>query len=195
METLEIDSLVFSVTYENYIKNLKQDKSNKTLGQWNIEEDKLDKIKYAYAVLTASNQMIVKKYHVEKMEQSNPEKGFDNPEKYCLVFSKSEDLFVDYPNVVQGRQYAYSHVLDNSERISSGEVEMRLMSSKESKSEGSKSKKLAPTTIEKLIEVKNTLFKDKQMPSVADVPNLEKQVENGQSAEEVLTNYFKSLEK
>ena len=39
MDNLEVDSLVFSVTYENYIKNIKQDKQNKTLGEWLIKDE------------------------------------------------------------------------------------------------------------------------------------------------------------
>ena len=31
MDNLEVDSLVFSVTFENYIKNIKQDKQNKAV--------------------------------------------------------------------------------------------------------------------------------------------------------------------
>ena len=39
MDNLEVDSIVFSVTYENYIKNIKQDKQNKTLGEWLIKDE------------------------------------------------------------------------------------------------------------------------------------------------------------
>ena len=39
MNNLDEDSLVFSVTYENYIKNIKQDKQNKTLGEWLIKDE------------------------------------------------------------------------------------------------------------------------------------------------------------
>ena len=38
MDNLKVDSIVFSVTYENYIKNIKQDKQNKTLGEWLIKD-------------------------------------------------------------------------------------------------------------------------------------------------------------
>ena len=48
MDNLEVDSIVFSVTYENYIKNIKQDKQNKTLGEWLIKDEMIDLLKYSY---------------------------------------------------------------------------------------------------------------------------------------------------
>jgi len=195
MDNLDEDSLVFSVTYENYIKNIKQDKQNKTLGQWSIKDDKINALKYAYVYLVGSNQMVVKKYYIEKFEKSDPSKGYMDPDKKCFIFSKSEDLFVDFPLVVQGRQYVNSSTLDNAQKISPDQVNVRMMNAKESKSEGTKSKVQPLSARDKLVEVKNTLFKDKDFKDFSIISSLEKQVEDGKSAEEVLTNYFDSLNK
>ena len=195
MDNLDEDSLVFSVTYENYIKNIKQDKQNKTLGQWSIKDDKINTLKYAYVYLVGSNQMVVKKYYIEKFEKSDPSKGYMDPDKKCFIFSKSEDLFVDFPLVVQGRQYVNSSTLDNAQKISPDQVNVRMMNAKESKSEGTKSKVKTLSARDKLVEVKNTLFKDKVFKDFSVISSLEKQVEDGKSAEEVLTNYFDSLNK
>ncbi len=195
MDNLDVDSLVFSVTYENYIKNIKQDKQNKTLGEWSIKDDKINTLKYAYVYLVGSNQMVVKKYYIEKFEKSDPSKGYMDPDKKCFIFSKSEDLFVDFPLVVQGRQYVNSSTLDNAQKISPDQVNVRMMNAKESKSEGTKSKVKTLSARDKLVEVKNTLFKDKVFKDFSIISSLEKQVEDGKSAEEVLTNYFDSLNK
>ena len=195
MNNLDEDSLVFSVTYENYIKNIKQDKQNKTLGEWSIKDDKINTLKYAYVYLVGSNQMVVKKYYIEKFEKSDPGKGYMDPDKKCFIFSKSEDLFVDFPLVVQGRQYVNSSTLDNAQKISPDQVNVRMMNAKESKSEGTKSKVKTLSARDKLVEVKNTLFKDKVFKDFSVISSLEKQVEDGKSAEEVLTNYFDSLNK
>jgi len=195
MNNLDEDSLVFSVTYENYIKNIKQDKQNKTLGQWSIKDDKINTLKYAYVYLVGSNQMVVKKYYIEKFEKSDPSKGYMDPDKKCFIFSKSEDLFVDFPLVVQGRQYVNSSTLDNAQRISPDQVNIRMMNAKDSKSEGTKSKVQPLSARDKLVEVKNSLFKDKVLKDFSVISSLEKQVEDGKSAEEVLTNYFDSLNK
>ena len=195
MNNLDEDSLVFSVTYENYIKNIKQDKQNKTLGEWSIKDDKINTLKYAYVYLVGSNQMVVKKYYIEKFEKSDPSKGYMEPDKKCFIFSKSEDLFVDFPLVVQGRQYVNSSTLDNAQKISPDQVNVRMMNAKESKSEGTKSKVKTLSARDKLVEVKNTLFKDKDFKDFSVISSLEKQVEDGKSAEEVLTNYFDSLNK
>ncbi len=195
MDNLVEDSLVFSVTYENYIKNIKQDKQNKTLGEWSIKDDKINTLKYAYVYLVGSNQMVVKKYYIEKFEKSDPSKGYMDPDKKCFIFSKSDDLFVDFPLVVQGRQYVNSSTLDNAQKISTDQVNIRMMNAKESKSEGTKSKVKTLSARDKLVEVKNTLFKDKVFKDFSVISSLEKQVEDGKSAEEVLTNYFDSLNK
>ena len=195
MDNLDEDSLVFSVTYENYIKNIKQDKQNKTLGQWSIKDDKINTLKYAYVYLVGSNQMVVKKYYIEKFEKSDPSKGYMDPDKKCFIFSKSEDLFVDFPLVVQGRQYVNSSTLDNAQKILPDQVNVRMMNAKESKSEGTKSKVKTLSARDKLVEVKNSLFKDKVFKDFSIIPSLEKQVDDGKSAEEVLKSYFNSFDK
>ena len=195
MDNLDEDSLVFSVTYENYIKNIKQDKQNKTLGEWSIKDDKINTLKYAYVYLVGSNQMVVKKYYIEKFEKSDSSKGYMDPDKKCFIFSKSEDLFVDFPLVVQGRQYVNSSTLDNAQKISPDQVNIRMMNAKDSKSEGTKSKAQPLSARDKLVEVKNSLFKDKVFKDFSVIPSLEKQVDDGKSAEEVLKNYFNSLDK
>ena len=43
------NSLIFSVTYENYMNNILNDKENKSLGQWKIDPEMIDQLKYAYA--------------------------------------------------------------------------------------------------------------------------------------------------
>ena len=90
------DALVFSVTYSNYIKNIKTDKENKTQGHWDIHSDNFSKIKYAYAYLKGSSKMIVKKYHIEKFEYAKKEKGYEKDWKVCFVFSKFS--FFTYSN-------------------------------------------------------------------------------------------------
>ena len=62
------NSLIFSVTYKNYMNNVLNDKENKSLGQWEIIPEMIDQLKYAYAYLTNSNQMVVKKYEIERFE-------------------------------------------------------------------------------------------------------------------------------
>ena len=190
METKLVDSLVFSVTYENYMKNIKQDKSNKLLGQWSIKDELVPDLKYAYAYLTASDKLIVKKFHVERFERSK-----DDEKKWCFIFTKSEDLFVDYTGeVVQGRQYIHSNVLDNADKISSDQVAVRMMQSKEGSGEGNTTKTKQLTTIEQLVKVKNEKFKDREFKDFKLISVFEKEVEQGKSAEEVLTNYFNSLD-
>ena len=79
---MNLDSLIFSVTYENYQKNILKDKENKTLGQWQLSDKIVEKLKYAYVYLKDSSGMIVKKYTIEKFEKSSLSKGYDNSEKY-----------------------------------------------------------------------------------------------------------------
>ena len=108
------NSLIFSVTYENYINNVLNDKENKTLGQWKITPEMVEQLKYAYAYLTNSNQMIVKKYEIEFFEHGNEEKGYNNNEdKYCFVFKNTEDVFFEYPySAVQGLHYRNNDEMD-----------------------------------------------------------------------------------
>ncbi len=61
-----------------------------------------------------------------------------------------------------------------------------MMNAKDSKSEGAKSKAQPLSARDKLVEVKNSLFKDKVFKDFSVIPSLEKQVDDGKSAEEVL---------
>ncbi len=56
---MNLDSLIFSVTYENYQKNILKDKENKTLGQWQLSDKIVEKLKYAYVypLLTIDRKM------------------------------------------------------------------------------------------------------------------------------------------
>ncbi len=38
MNNSNLNSLIFSVTYENYIKNISIDKPDKKLGKWSLSE-------------------------------------------------------------------------------------------------------------------------------------------------------------
>jgi len=204
------DALVFSVTYSNYIKNIKTDKENKTQGHWDIHSDNFSKIKYAYAYLKGSSKMIVKKYHIEKFEYAKKEKGYEKDWKVCFVFSKSEDVFFEYPydTVVQGRQYRSSQTMDNSPRLEQGDVEVRLKQSENTpdtdystkvtktgeKKSGRKRKGHILSPRDKLVSVYTEKFKHKKFSDFTKLQELEKQVEEGQEPETVLTNYFNSLD-
>ena len=77
---------------------------------------------------------------------------------------------MDFPLVVQGRQYVNSSTLDNAQKISPDQVNVRMMNAKESKSEGTKSKVQPLSARDKLVEVKNTLFKDKDFKDFSIIP-------------------------
>ena len=79
---------MFSVTYENYEKNILKDKENKTLGAWSISYEMTQELKYAYVYLKNSEKMIVKKYEIERFERSNVSKGYKDEDKQCFIFKK-----------------------------------------------------------------------------------------------------------
>ena len=58
------NSLMYSVTCENYQKNILNDKENKTQGSWLISQDMTQELKYAYVYLKNSEKMTVKKYPI-----------------------------------------------------------------------------------------------------------------------------------
>ncbi|MBT4062839.1 MAG: hypothetical protein HOE70_02255 [Flavobacteriaceae bacterium] len=91
----DIDSFIWSTTYERYERNIKKDREDKRLGQWNLHKDKIKNLKYSYVYLKDSGNLIVKKYKIEKFEKSGFDKDFNDPKKWCFIFSKSEDFFVD----------------------------------------------------------------------------------------------------
>jgi len=124
-ENKDIDSFIWSTTYERYERNIKKDREDKRLGQWNLHEDKIKNLKYSYVYLKDSGNLIVKKYKIEKFEKSGFDKDFNDPEKWCFIFSESEDFFVDHPTVVQGRQYGSSLEIDNFKKPSKEEVDQK----------------------------------------------------------------------
>ena len=121
------NSLMYSVTYENYQKNILDDKENKTQGSWLISQDMTQELKYAYVYLKNSEKMIVKKYHIEHFERNDTSKGYDDEGKQCFVFSKSEDAFFEYPHdIIQGRHYRNNEDMDSLTKLSESEIERRL---------------------------------------------------------------------
>ena len=204
------DALVYSVTYTNYINNIKNDKEDKTQGHWNIDPENFSKLKYAYVYLKGSMKMIVKKYHIQRFEYAKKEKGYRFPDRVCFIFSKSEDVFFEYPydSSVQGRQYRSSQTMDNSPRLEQGDVEVRLKQSENTpdtdystkvtktgeKKSGRKRKGHILSPRDKLVSVYNEKFKHKKFSDFTKLQELEKQVEEGQEPETVLTNYFNSLD-
>ena len=128
------NSLVYSVTYENYQNKIYHDKENKTQGNWNIHKDKVDELKFAYVYLKNSDKMIVKKYTVKHFERNDVSKGYDDIDKQCFVFEDSEDVFFEYPyGVIQGRHYRSDLDLDLVPRLSKEEIELRLTKSRNAK--------------------------------------------------------------
>ena len=171
--------------------------------------ENFNKLKFAYVYLKGSSKMIVKKYHIEKFEYANKEKGYDKDWRVCFVFSKSEDVFFEYPydSSVQGRQYRSSQTMDNSPRLEQGDVEVRLKQSEntpdtdystkvtktgEKKSGRRKGHILSPR--DKLVSVYTEKFKHKKFSDFTKLQELEKQVEEGQEPETVLNNYFNSID-
>ena len=199
------DSFVFSVTYSNYIKNIKNDKEDRTQGHWNIDANNFSKLKYAYAYLVGSKKMIVKKFHIQRFEYAKKEKGYPNQDKVCFIFSKSEDVFFEYPFdiQVQGHHYRSSKIMDNSPMLEQADIDERLKQSEntpeveykpKSKTTARRIKKHNLTPREKLVSVYTEKFKHKKFNDFSKITELEKQVEQGQEAETVLTNYFNSLD-
>ena len=89
MNNIPVDSIVFSVTYENYIKHIQNDKPEKKVGEWYIEDHKINLLKFGYTYLKDSDQMIVKKHYIDSFEKQSDG-------KYCFYFSKSEDIFLSF---------------------------------------------------------------------------------------------------
>ena len=196
------NSLIFSVTYENYMKHILNDKENKTLGQWKIIPEMTEQLKYAYAYLTNSNQMIVKKYEIQSFEYGNEEKGYNTKEdKYCFVFKNSEDVFFEYPySTVQGRHYRNNDEMDVLPKIERGEAESRL--------EASRISNINNNTITKKSGIKNDAqirltnvwqeeFSDRTRPPVEIATKMISSVEEDpeQDLSALLTEYYVKLDK
>ena len=189
MNNIPVDSIVFSVTYENYIKYILKDKPEKKVGEWNVGDHMIDLIKFGYTYLKDSDQMIVKKYYIDSFEKQSDG-------KYCFYFSKSEDIFFEYPySRVQARHYRNSIDLEKCDRLSENEIKMRLEKSKNIKSEASTSKKLKKSGIlepvkEELTKIRNEKFKDQPLPTAEQARKLIERVENGEDADAVVTEFY-----
>ena len=192
-EDKNLDSFIWSSTYERYEKNILKDKQDKKLGQWNLDEDKINNLKYSYVFLKDTGGLIVKKYTIEKFEKSGFDKDFKDPNKWCFTFSESEDFFVEYPKVVQGRQYGSSLELDNLKKLSDNEVKNRLNQSKNiNSSEGKQKPKTSgvkSSIRNKLSEAWQKIHKDKKLPKAQIVSEWVKRCEKGEDPETVVKSY------
>ena len=188
MNSIPVDSIVFSVTYENYIKYILKDKPEKKMGEWTMRDHMTNHIKFAYTYLKDSDQMIVKKHYIDRFEKLDDG-------KYFFYFSKSEDIFFEYPHsTVQGRHYRNSIDLDRCDKLSENEMKNRLEKSKNIKSEASTSKTktsgiLEPTK-EELTKIRNEKFKDQPLPTAEQDRKLIERVEDGEDADAVVTEFY-----
>ena len=194
------NSLIFSVTYENYMNNILNDKENKSLGQWKIDPEMIDQLKYAYAYLTNSNQMIVKRYEIDHFEYESVEKGYDQKDKYCLIFNKSEDVFFEYPySPVQGRHYGNDEELHALPRIDKSEADNRLKASRTSTSNNAKTKKAGVKNDAQtgLNNIWKEEFSDRKLPPVEDAKKMIASAEEDpeQDLSALLTEYYVKLDK
>jgi hypothetical protein len=207
------DSLVFSVHWDNYQNNILHDKSDRTLGAWEITLEKQKDLKYAYVFLKNSEKTIVKKYEIEKFEQAQLEKGFNRDWTYCLIFKKSEDVFFEYPySHVQARHYRNSEELDSLPRLNEEEIKRRLEKSKNtpftsyhsdtarkqrvrlSRSDRpSRIKQIKETSKDKLHKAWFEKFNFRKLKDIKDATILLQKVELGADPEQVLTEYFQSF--
>ena len=199
MSVMAIDSLIYSVTYENYQKNIFQDKINKTQGAWKISYQMLHHLQYAYVYLKDSDGMIVKRYEIDKFEKADPSKGYEKQDTYCFIFKSSKDVFFEYPySRVQARHYRLSSELDNLPSLNESEIGSRLNKSKNIDSEPSRKSKgsgvLEPAK-EQLVKIRNEKFNDRPMPSAEIARGLITRVEAGEDADAVLSEYYFSLDK
>jgi hypothetical protein len=208
-----IDSVIFSVTYDNYQKNIKNDREHRTVGEWAIVPGNFQKIKYGYTYLKGSDKMVVKKFHIQNFEYSKKEKGFNTDWKVCFVFSHSEDMFFEFPyNPVQSRQYVSSSVLDGLPRLLQDEINRRLDKSRltpvveyttisrppRQRKFGDRpirSRKVIETTREKIFKVYQEKFSNHKNVNFRDVNTLIQKVDSGSDIEFVLNEYFASKEK
>ncbi|MCH1612133.1 MAG: hypothetical protein L7S72_02445 [Flavobacteriales bacterium] len=211
---MEEDAFIFSCDWVNYQNNILIDKENKTVGAWNLDRNKLSYLKYAYAYLTNSDKTVVKKFHIEQFETAKKEKDYHDATKLCFIFSKSEDVFFEWNrDPVQAPRYVKSSEMDNLPRMSDEQKKVNLLKSEKTpkvhyydeerqrekrerkpRSSNPRKRNKQLTTIEQLVKVKNEKFKDREFKDFKLIPVFEKEVEQGKSAEEVLTNYFNSLD-
>ena len=189
MNNIPVDSIVFSVTYENYIKYILKDNPEKKMGEWNMSGHMTNLIKFAYTYLKDSDQMIVKKYYIDSFEKQGDG-------KYCFYFSKSEEIFFEYPHSrVQARHYRNSIDLEKCDKLSENEIKNRLEKSKNIRSEASTSKKLKKSGIlepakEELTKIRNEKFNDQPLPTAEQARKLIERVENGEDADAIVTEFY-----
>ena len=188
MNNIPVDSIVFSVTYENYIKYILKDKPEKKVGEWDIASHMTNHIKFAYTYLKDSDQMIVKKHYIDRFEKLDDG-------KYFFYFSKSEDIFFEYPHSrVQGRHYRNSIDLERCDKLSENEMKNRLEKSKNIKSEASTSKTKTSGILEpakeELTKIRNEKFKDQPLPTAEQARKLIERVETGEDADAVVTEFY-----
>ena len=192
-ENTNIDSFIWSTTYERYERNIKKDREDRRLGQWNLHQNKIKNLKYSYVYLKDSGNLIVKKYKIEKFEKSGFDKDFSDPNKWCFIFSESEDFFAEYPKVVQGRQYGSSLELDNLKKLPDNEVRIRLNQSKNiNSSEGKQKPKTSGVKSpirNKLSEIFQKIHPDKKLPNAQIVSEWVKRCEEGEDPETVVKSY------
>ena len=188
MNNIPVDSIVFSVTYENYIKYILKDKPEKKMGEWNIGDHMTNLLKFGYTYLKDSDQMIVKKYYIDSFEKQGDG-------KYCFYFSKSEEIFFEYPHSrVQARHYRNSIDLEKCDKLSENEIKNRLEKSKNIRSEASTSKTKTSAILEpakeELAKIRNEKFKDQPLPTAEQARELIKRVEKGEDADAVVTEFY-----
>ena len=188
MNNIPVDSIVFSVTYENYIKYIQKDKPEKKMGEWDMGDHMTNLIKFAYTYLKDSEEMIVKKYYIDSFEKQSDG-------KYCFYFSKSEDIFFEYPySRVQARHYRRSIDLERCDKLSENEIKNRLEKSKNIKSEASTSKTktsgMFEPAKEELTKIRNEKFKDQPLPTSEQARKLIERVETGEDADAVVTEFY-----
>jgi len=188
MNNIPVDSIVFSVTYENYIKYILKDNPEKKMGEWNMSGHMTNLIKFAYTYLKDSDQMIVKKYYIDSFEKQGDG-------KYCFYFSKSEEIFFEYPHSrVQARHYRNSIDLEKCDKLSENEIKNRLEKSKNIRSEASTSKikksGILEPVKEELTKIRNEKFKDQPLPTAEQARKLIERVEDGEDADAVVTEFY-----
>ena len=137
------NSLIFSVSYENYQNMILIDKENKTQGSWDISPEMIGELKYAYVYLKNSEQMIVKKYEIENFELNDATKEYNYVRKQYFIFKKSEDVFFQYPfSSIQGRHYRNNEEMDNLPRLDQSEIDRRLENSSTTKTQSETNRKV-----------------------------------------------------
>ena len=166
------NSLIYSVNYENYQNVILTNKENMTQGSWKISPEMIGELKYAYVYLKNSEKMIVKKYEIEHLELNDTSKGYEDEDKQCFVFKKSENVFFQYPHgIIQGRHYRNDEDLNNLPRLDQSEIDRRLENSRKihTQSETNRKEKRNQTGIKqesqmRLMKLWKLEYSDRKMP-------------------------------